>query len=201
MRLPMFPIGSVLFPHQLLPLHVFEPRYRTLVTRCLDGDRRFGVVLIERGSEVGGGDVRFDAATAAEIVEAAPLPDGRWLLEVLGRERVHVDEWLADDPHPWADVSVVTEDAPPDAVGPGAAECADRLRRLLALRAELGEPAPPATVDLDDDPLVRSWQVCILAAFNPMDALELLRTRDAFVRLALLRDLLDSELLVAEARL
>ncbi|HEX5095168.1 MAG TPA: LON peptidase substrate-binding domain-containing protein, partial [Acidimicrobiia bacterium] len=56
----MFPLGTVLFPHALLPLQVFEPRYRVMMRNLLDGEREFGVVLIERGSEVGGGDVRFD---------------------------------------------------------------------------------------------------------------------------------------------
>ncbi|MEN3314917.1 MAG: uncharacterized protein V7605_1151, partial [Acidimicrobiaceae bacterium] len=54
----MFPLGTVLFPGLALPLHVFEPRYQSLVQACLDGDGHFGIVLIERGSEVGGGDVR-----------------------------------------------------------------------------------------------------------------------------------------------
>ena len=55
----MFPLGTVLFPHAPLPLHIFEPRYRALVQECIDGDGEFGVVLIERGFEVGGGDTRF----------------------------------------------------------------------------------------------------------------------------------------------
>ena len=65
----MFPLGSVLFPHAVLPLHVFEPRYLALVERCLAGDQEFGVVLIERGSEVGGGDVRFSVGTVTRIVQ------------------------------------------------------------------------------------------------------------------------------------
>ncbi len=58
--MPMFPLGTVLFPYALLPLHVFEPRYRVMIRHVMDSDHEFGVVLIERGSEVGGGDVRFD---------------------------------------------------------------------------------------------------------------------------------------------
>ena len=69
--MPMFPLGTVLFPYAVLPLHVFEPRYRVMTRRCLDGDREFGVVLIERGSEVGGGDVRFGVGTIARIVQVA----------------------------------------------------------------------------------------------------------------------------------
>ena len=59
----MFPLGTVLFPTLILPLHVFEPRYRALVENCLAAPQpEFGVVLIERGSEVGGDDVRFGEA-------------------------------------------------------------------------------------------------------------------------------------------
>src|SRR5882757_6408667 len=76
----MFPLGNVLFPHAQLPLHVFEPRYRALAETCLAGDGEFGVVLIERGSEVGGGDTRFSIGTVARIVAAGRLPDGRYLL-------------------------------------------------------------------------------------------------------------------------
>ena len=62
-RLPMFPLSAVLFPHSSMPLHVFEPRYRELMRDCLAGDGRFGIVLIERGSEVGGGDERSTLGT------------------------------------------------------------------------------------------------------------------------------------------
>ncbi len=64
-RLPMFPLSAVLFPYASMPLHVFEPRYRALMRDCLAGDPRFGVVLIERGSEVGGGDQRSSRGRAA----------------------------------------------------------------------------------------------------------------------------------------
>ena len=68
--MPMFPLGTVLFPHALLPLRVFEPRYRLMTQRVLGADSEFGVVLIERGSEVGGGDTRFGIGTIALIVRA-----------------------------------------------------------------------------------------------------------------------------------
>ncbi len=99
----MFPLGTVLFPSLFLPLHVFEPRYRVLARRCMDGDREFGVVLIERGSEVGGNDVRTMVGTVAQIVDATELDDGRWVLGTVGTRRVRVREWLADDPFPRAD--------------------------------------------------------------------------------------------------
>jgi len=100
--LPMFPLGTVLFPHAVLPLHIFEERYSALVETCLRGDGRFGVVLIERGYEVGGGDSRFDVGTVARIVEAARTPDGRYLLATIGTDRLRIKKWLDDDPFPRA---------------------------------------------------------------------------------------------------
>src|SRR2546426_9734352 len=107
----MFPLGTVLFPYAVLPLHVFEPRYRALTETCLRGDGRFGVVLIERGHEVGGGDTRFAVGTVARVVEAVELPDGRWLLGAVGARRLRVVSWMPDDPYPLALVEEL-EDPP-----------------------------------------------------------------------------------------
>ena len=105
MQLPMFPLGNVVLPGELLPLNVFEPRYRQLVLDCLAADApEFGVVLIERGSEVGGGDVRTSIGTVARIVRVMPLGNGRFEIVAAGLRRVSVLEWLADDPYPRADV-------------------------------------------------------------------------------------------------
>src|SRR3954449_13007516 len=98
--LPMFPLGTVLFPHAALPLHIFEDRYRALAETCLRADGRFGVVLIERGYEVGGGDTRFGVGTVARIVDAARTPDGRYLLATVGTERVRIKKWVRDRPPP-----------------------------------------------------------------------------------------------------
>ena len=80
----MFPLGSVLFPGALLPLHVFEPRYRQLVKDCLAGEPEFGVVLIDRGHEVGGGDVRREVGAVARDPGGERAPDGRYCLRRRG---------------------------------------------------------------------------------------------------------------------
>jgi Lon protease-like protein len=182
--LPMFPLNAVLFPGVAVPLHVFEPRYRALTRDCLDTDRRFGVVLIERGSEVGGGDVRFPVGTCARIMEASELPDGRWVLMVLGGERLRVARWLSDDPYPQAEVELLADGpAGPDAGG-HRNQVERLLRRALALKAELGEPAAPATVELDADHAVAAYQAAALAPLGPMDAQRLLEADGADDRLA-----------------
>ena len=84
----MFPLGTALLPGQPLPLQVFEPRYLAMLRDVVGGDGRFGAVLIERGSEVGGGDRRFAVGCAASIEQLRMLPDGRLVLLARGRERV-----------------------------------------------------------------------------------------------------------------
>jgi uncharacterized protein len=197
----MFPLGTVLVPGAVLPLHVFEPRYRALTRDCLDGDGEFGVVLIERGSEVGGDDVRTGVGTLARIVEATELPDGRWFLATVGVHRIRVLSWLADSPYPRAEVHPL-EDAPP---GIGHGEQLDgtvaALRRALALASELGETSVPATVELDRDPVVAAWQAVAAAPIGPHDRQRLLVEDDPVSRLRLLRDLLVDAAQALEARL
>src|SRR5438874_9063261 len=156
----MFPLGTVLLPGAFLPLHVFEPRYRALVHDCLAGTPEFGVVLIERGHEVGGGDSRFPVGCVARIVEAGELPDGRFALATVGDRRIRIDQWLPDEPYPRADVSDWPD---PEPEGGEDARCdavAAELRRVLALAAELGEQvAPAAAVEAVEDVARASFQL------------------------------------------
>lgn len=197
----MFPLGSVLFPRAPLPLHVFEDRYRALVRHCVDNEAEFGVVLIERGSEVGGGDVRAAVGTAARIVEAVPFDDGRWALMAEGTRRIRVERWVAEDPYPLAEVvEVATEPStPPD----GMALAAERaVRRALARLSELGEDSAPATIALPDSPLdERAWLLASLTPVGPLDRQRLLAAPTTAARLELVRDLAEDAAAYFEARL
>jgi Lon protease-like protein len=199
--MPMFPLGTVLVPGSVLPLHVFEPRYRRLVRDCLEGSRELGVVLIERGSEVGGGDVRSDVGTVASITEAAELPDGRWVLTTVGVRRIRVLRWLEDDPYPRADVEDWADEDPGVALAARHDEVVTRLRRALALQAELGDAAPPATVELAADLVLAGYQACALAPIGPFDRQRLLATATPEDRADLLREALDGAIELLEARL
>jgi Lon protease-like protein len=199
--LPMFPLGSVLFPHAELPLHVFEPRYRALTEACLAGDGEFGVVLIERGSEVGGGDTRFSVGTVARIVAAGRLPDGRYLLATVGTRRLRVREWLPDDPYPRAQVELLGEPDPPADATATRADVERLLKRVLAMAAELGEAPQAVGVDLDDDPVQAGFEAAAAAPIGPLDAQRLLELDDPGERLARLRILLADHAEVLEARL
>jgi uncharacterized protein len=94
--LPLFPLGTVLFPGELLPLHIFEPRYRLLVRRCVERERPFGVVLTKAGNEVGAPAQPCGVGTQARIVAVTRLPDGRSYIVTRGERRFAVDDVIAD---------------------------------------------------------------------------------------------------------
>ncbi|HUQ38744.1 MAG TPA: LON peptidase substrate-binding domain-containing protein [Acidimicrobiales bacterium] len=199
--LPMFPLGTALFPHEPLPLHVFEPRYRALARDCHRGDGRLGVVLIERGSEVGGGDTRFAVGTAARLVEAAELPDGRWHLLVVGDHRIKVTTWLPDDPYPVGLVEDL-DDAPLEAADGALVQRAGAIvRETLRLARALGLGVPPPDVAVADDLTTAAWQLAAIAPLGPLDKQRLLEQDSAGTRLELLAELAGDAAAVLAYRL
>ena len=199
--LPMFPLGSVLFPHAVTSLHIFEPRYRALARDCTKGDRKFGIVLIERGHEVGGGDSRFGVGTLAHIVEALELPDGRWIIAALGVQRLRVVTWLPEDPYPLAIIQELDDPQLDDADTELVTVAERTVRRSLAYKAELDEPAASATVTLDDEPTVLAFQLAAIAPVGPLDRQALLEEDDPVARVQRLIQLVDEENAVLAARL
>jgi len=198
---PMFPLGTVLFPGMHLPLRIFEPRYREMIRDVLSGDGRFGVVLIERGSEVGGGDTRFATGTMAAVEQYVEMPNGNWLVEVVGTNRIRVIRWLPDDPYPRAQVEDSWESPPSEQATAMRDEMATRLRRLLALKAELGESVVSATVDLDDEPAYAVWEAARYAELGPLDAQRILDQPGTDERLQLLIQAFDDEIAALSNRI
>lgn len=193
--MPMFPLGMVLLPGGVLPLHVFEPRYRQLVIDCLSGDgvAEFGQVLITHGSEAGGGDDRAMIGTVAQMINIEALDDGRYAMVTVGTRRIRIDRWLPDDPYPLADV-----DDWPDAES-GDPDSADRVvalhsrvRSVLTMAAELGDvEADLVDSDISDDPLSASYHLASLAPIGPADRFRLLAADGLQARLTLLDEVLD----------
>ena len=193
MATPMFALQSVLLPGMPLPLHVFEPRYVAMLDTVVSTDAEMGVVLIERGREVGGGDVRCDVATMARVVETQELADGRLLVMALGVRRIRVRRWLPDDPYPCAD----TEDWPdePEDESPEAPELLRELSglvseaRSLASRLRFGSGLQPGTekpapVDLGSELAEASYRAVALTPLGPLDRYEVLCAPSANQRLA-----------------
>ncbi|HEY0444228.1 MAG TPA: LON peptidase substrate-binding domain-containing protein [Candidatus Limnocylindrales bacterium] len=112
MEIPLFPLHTVLCPGIALPLHIFEPRYRLMIERCVEKSVPFGIVLIREGREVGSGKVAIaGVGTFAEIREATLLPDGRYDLLVVGSGRFTVDEIdLGKEPYLVGEVTALDDE-------------------------------------------------------------------------------------------
>lgn len=194
--IPMFPLGSVHFPHTPLPLRVFEPRYLTMIGRLLDEeDPRFGVVLIERGHEVGGGDRRSRIGTMARLVSVSAGADAL-LAVAVGTDRFTVDEWLDDDPYPRAEVTPLPELDWSDELTPLRTQAEAIVRRTLA-RAP--EAQWDADTELSDDPIAAAWQLAAIAPLGDYDRYALLQSATVGALLRQIIDLtLDAELLWSE---
>ena len=197
----MFPLGAVLFPHASMPLHVFEPRYRALMRDCLAGDHRFGVVLIARGSEVGGGDERTTLGTRGVITEAIELADGRWVLEVQGEARIEVTNGSPTTPTPWRSsrstspgtgrTSLVRCPRPRTRAPPWRRPSSGCAGPGRCWPSTAGRPPLPPELAFDDgDTEVASWQLCAVAPVSAYDAQRLLAADGAAQRLGLLVELM-----------
>ncbi|MFZ9230525.1 MAG: LON peptidase substrate-binding domain-containing protein [Ilumatobacteraceae bacterium] len=174
---PMFPLGGPLLPGSVLPLQIFEPRYLEMIDRCLvSAEPSFGVVMIDRGHEVGGGDVRSDVGTLARIVEVRSLPDGRLAVLVVGVRRIRVIEWLVDDPHPMAVIEEFPDDD--DAHDLSVDDIEKRtaaLDRALALSAQLMGTSPERPDLSSLEPTDVSFALGALAPLGPADRQRLLK--------------------------
>jgi Lon protease-like protein len=135
--LPLFPLNTVLFPGMVLPLHIFEERYKLMINRCLEEERPFGVLLIREGKEVGEAAVPYRVGTTALIAGLDRLDGGQMNIVTIGSERFrlrglrHDQPFLMGNAEPWPLAGATTEQAR-DQVGPVRA----LFRQYLSLLAQ-----------------------------------------------------------------
>ncbi|MFY9490888.1 MAG: LON peptidase substrate-binding domain-containing protein [Mycobacterium sp.] len=205
--LPMFPLQSALLPGETLPLRIFEPRYARLVQDCLAGeDPVFGVVLISRGLEVGGGDVRSDVGAVARIAEHADLGMGQYELLAPVGERIRVRRWLPDDPYPRAIVEP-WPDEPGPPVGPGQiGDVIDRILRLFQMVAQArGIELPPDALAVDaetaDDPSAHLYALAARVPIGQADRYAVLAAPTLAERVGVLTDAIETVTAMVEFQL
>jgi Lon protease-like protein len=195
-ELPLFPLGTVLFPGLVLPLHVFEERYRALVRRLVElpegAPREFGVVAIRRGWEVDQQGVLtlHDVGCTAQVRQVTAHPDGRYDLTTVGTRRFAVRRVHADrEPYLLADVDWLDETAGPgeevDRLVPTVLDLFQRYLRLVR-PAQLGEQVP-------EDATVLSHVIAATAALSLDERQALLAAPDTAARLRAERSLLRRE--------
>jgi Lon protease-like protein len=198
--LPLFPLGTVLFPGLVMPLHVFEERYRSLIRYIMElpegTPREFGVVAIQRGWEVDANTqsvTLYDIGCTAEVREITEHPDGRFDIVTVGRRRFEISEMMpVETPYLQASVRYLPEaaggDGEADMLGP---------RVLAAFRAYLKlirTDAADLAEQLPDDPQVLSHLVAATASLTIADRQQLLATPDTASRLRAELTLLHREI-------
>ncbi len=175
----MFPLSSVLMPAMPLPLRIFEPRYLKLLGDLLASENpEFGVVLIERGPEVGGGEKRMSLGTIASVTDIGTT-EQFYGLESFGTRRFRVNSWLPDDPYPMADVDFIPDLIWDDTLMPSRVHLETKVRQLLAFASEFGDLQYGAEVELSDDPMEACWQLAGVLPVGQLDQMDLLGSQSA----------------------
>jgi len=177
--MPMFPLGTVLLPAMPLSLRIFEERYLKLLGDLVTSDNpEFGVVLIERGPEVGGEDKRMNIGTIASVTNIGTL-DEFYGLESVGAQRFRVNAWLPDDPYPLADIDFIEDLIWDASLEPARVHLETKVRNLLAFASEFGDLQYGADTEFSDDPMDACWQMAGVLPIGQLDHRDLLQSVSA----------------------
>lgn len=197
MELPMFPLEWVLLPGEELSLRIFEPRYTVLVEDLMrSGDPRFGVVLIARGREVGGGEQRNDVGAMAGITQCTELGGGRYALRCLTGERIRVREWLDDDPYPRA-IAEIWPDEPSEPVSDSQfRELEDRIvtlhQRMAQARRRWVTPGHSLLGGRSRDPVQRLYSLACRVPMGEADRYAVLAAPSLSDRMTALHEAIET---------
>lgn len=177
--MPMFPLGTVLMPAMPLSLRIFEERYLKLTgDLILEENPEFGVVLIARGPEVGGGEKRLEIGTLASVTDIGTL-DQFYGVESIGTQRFRVNAWLPDDPYPMADIDFIPDLIWDDSLTSARVHLETKVRNLLAFASEFGDLQYGPDTELSDDPMDACWQLAGVLPVGPLDQVDLLNSQSA----------------------
>jgi uncharacterized protein len=177
--MPMFPLSTVLMPGMPLPLRIFEERYLKLLGDLLGAETpEFGVVLISRGPEVGGGEKRMNIGTIASVTNIGTT-EQFYGLESVGSRRFRVNAWLPDDPYPLADIDFIPDLIWDDTLMPARVHLETKVRQLLAFASEFGDLQYGPDVEFSDDPMEACWQLAGVLPVGELDQMDLLGSQSA----------------------
>jgi Lon protease-like protein len=189
--LPLFPLNTVLFPGQLLPLHIFEPRYRQMIGECIQHGQAFGVVLIRSGEEVGETADPCKVGTTAHIVQVESVNDGRMNILCVGKARFRIAHLLHDKPY----LSGQVELWPWEPYSEGGADI-DRIRRQLDRYLHILAEMADSQLDLSlpDEPAALANIAASVLQIDLSEKQRLLTTPSIGAMLSDVADLLQREL-------
>jgi uncharacterized protein len=192
---PLFPLGMVALPSEVVPLHIFEPRYRTMVDDALNGDRIIGMVLLRSGWEgdYEGRPAIYPIGCAGVITHAERLADGRFNIVLRGMEKFRVMDEETERPYRLAHVEPVPEPSF-DSVRTEMRGQRRRLEALLVPQPE-GQADPKVPSAMPDEDLVNALAQYL--EFDPVEKQALLERNGVLERCRSLIELLEMKVLVA----
>lgn len=197
----MFPLNLTLLPGSVLPLKLYEARYLQLYRDIVDGDREFGVVLIERGMDAGGSDSRFNTGSVTRMVGSATHENGSVSIVTVGTRRVRVLEWLEHLPYPSARVELLIDDPLSEIGEEFVEEGRVGLVKLRALFSELGADVGLDPPQLSDDSIAAIYQMAQLGGLQSLDLQRVLEAPSSDLRAGLVKDLISDQAELVRMRL
>ncbi len=197
-RLPLFPLGGVLYPGLVLPLHIFEDRYRQLVADLLAGPepRQFGVIAIRQGRETGVGGISalYETGCTAVLRRADKHPDGRFDLVTVGTDRFKLVNLAHPAPYFSGDVELLPEGVgDPTAAAAAVPSMQQQFHAYLEMLTERST-AQITISELPDEPVLLSYLIAAVVVVDLPVKQRLLEEPDALRRLAAERSLLAAEM-------
>jgi Lon protease-like protein len=184
MEIPLFPLPDlVLFPQHLVPLHIFEERYKLMINRCIDQKAVFGLVLLERDADQESENTIHRVGVAARVVQVERLEDGRMNILCKGESRFRIQQFTASTPY-WTGIVEFFEDHPEADVA--LAEACEEVSRLYQQAMELTSRLKGAEIpelDFPASPEALSFMVGYILDLDSERKQELLVTTSTLVRL------------------
>jgi uncharacterized protein len=196
-RLPLFPLGTVLYPGLLLPLHIFEERYRRLVTDLMAGPEpgRFGVIAIRKGRETGvdGVSALYEIGCTATLRRVVRHEDGTFDLVVVGTDRFRIESLDHTQPYLQGEVELLAEDTGDEAAAAAAADAVQQAFHAYLDALAARGVSQRITPELPDEPVLLSYVVAASMVIDLPHRQALLAEPDARRRLEAERGLLGRE--------
>ncbi|PKB68605.1 MAG: hypothetical protein BZY82_00005 [SAR202 cluster bacterium Io17-Chloro-G3] len=192
-EIPLFPLNVVLLPNMVLPLHIFEERYKQMISMCLENDSRFGVVLIKEGPEVGGTAIPHETGTIAHVTRVTYLSEGRMTLVTLGEHRFKLETVTQQAPYLMGKVRIID---PEDVGDPPTTDIEiEELQATLEsyLKSLLGlQGGWVRKVESPMDPVALSFYIATVLRGNNDFLQTILESPSAAKRLNILKPVLDA---------
>lgn len=197
-ELPIFPLNTVLFPGAVLPLQIFEERYKQMLEDCMEDDERFGIALIKSGKETGAPAIPYTIGTVARITQVNEVRGGRFFIAITGERRFYINRITRYRPYMVGDVRLMSDPPGDDALDQIQA-VKRALNRYISLVNGL-QGGWSREVRASSDPVDLSYYIAEVLRLDLTEKQTLLEASTGAERLVAERELLERDLDILRQR-